>query len=69
MDQTIVVSTSLILRGAGLMYSAITNPLKQTALNGGKSYKTTSRQPKLWPWYPQPSRPVTTLYQQKWILT
>ena len=52
MDQPIIVATSLILGGAGLVYSAIPNPLQQTALNYGESHMTTSKLPKLWPWHP-----------------
>ena len=52
MDQPIIVTTSLIQGCAGFMYSAIPNPLQQTALNGGESPKTAFRQPKLWPWHP-----------------
>ena len=48
MNQPIIAATFLILGGAGFVYSAIPNPLHQTALNGGKSYKTASRLPKLW---------------------
>ena len=52
MDQPIVIITSLILGGTGFLYSEIPNPLKQTALNGGKSHKTAFKLPKLWPWHP-----------------
>ena len=52
MDQPIILTTSLILGDAGFVYSAILNPLQKTALNGGKSLKTASRLPKLWPWHP-----------------
>ena len=65
MDQPIVVATSLILRGAGFVYLVIPNPLQKTLLSGGESCKAAFRLPKLWPWHPQPSRLVTTLYQQK----
>ena len=43
MDQPIIVTTSLILGGAGFVYLAIPNPLQKTALNGGESHKTASR--------------------------
>ena len=46
-DQPILIITSSILGGAGFMSSEIPNPLQKTALNGGKSHKTASRQPKL----------------------
>ena len=36
MDQPIIVATSLILGGAGFMYSAIPNPLQKTALSNGE---------------------------------
>ena len=49
MDQLLVVTTSVILGGAGFLYSGIPNPLWKTALNGGKSHKTAFRQPKVWP--------------------
>ena len=52
MDKSTIIMTSLILGGAGLMYSAVTNPLKQTALNGSESHKTTSSLMRLWTWYP-----------------
>ena len=51
MHQPIIVTTSLILGGAVFIFSAIPNPLQQTELNSGKSYKTASRLPKLWPWF------------------
>ena len=46
--QPMIVATSLILGGAGFVYSAIPSPLQKTALSDGKSYKTASRLPKLW---------------------
>ena len=49
MDQIIIVITSLILGSAGFVYSAMPNPLQQTALNGGKNHKTSSRLLRLWP--------------------
>ena len=52
MDQPTIFATSLILGGAGFMYSAIPYLLEQTVLNGGKSHKTASRLPKLYPWHP-----------------
>ena len=51
-DQAIIVIISLILGGAGFMYSAIPNPLRQTTLNGGESHKTAHKLPKLWSLYP-----------------
>ena len=47
MNQPIIDATSLILGGAGFVYSAIPNPLQKTALNGSKSHKTAYRLPKL----------------------
>ena len=46
-DQPTIVATSLIPRGVDFMYLAIPNPLQQSALNGGISYKTASRPPRL----------------------
>ena len=51
MDQPTIVTTVLILGAAGFVYLAIPNLLKKTELNGGKSHKTASGLPKLWPWH------------------
>ena len=51
MDQPIVVATSLILGGVDFVYSAIPNPLQQTAQNGGVSYETVYRLPRPCPWH------------------
>ena len=47
MNQSIILATSLILGGAGFVYSAIPNTLPKTALHSVKSHKTASRLPKL----------------------